>query len=108
MNKLSLSNQRMLSAIQFITDNHIKGIKSERECLERIGMKFAGNISNIRHGSQSFTIKHITEICKLFSLDANYFVDELHTQLLKEKKSISPLMRLKDAVQAMANDIEKV
>ena len=102
MRNLSFITKRMLLAIQFIADNHVKGIDSERECLIKIGMKFPGNISNIRHGTQSFTIKHITEICKHFNMDANYFFDERHTKMFKEGKVTSPLMMLKEAVQAVA------
>ena len=102
MKKNTLTKQRMLAAITFIADNHIKGITSERECLLKIGMKFPGNISNIRHGTQSFTIKHIAEMVKQFNIDGNYFLDERHTKMFKEGKVTSPLMALRDAVQAVA------
>lgn len=102
MDKTTLSKRRMLAAITFIADNHIKGITSERECLLKIGMKHPGNISNIRHGTQDFRISHITEMVMQFGIDGNFFLDERHTKMFKEGKVLTPLMLLKEAAQAVA------
>ena len=105
MSKINFINRRMLAAITFIADNHIKGMGSEREILMKLGMKFPGNVSNIRKGGQSFTIKHIAEICKQFGIDANFFLDERHTKMFKEGRVITPLMQLKEAAVAVAEKI---
>lgn len=64
------------------------------------------NIFNIRNGMQQFGKEHIHQACIIFNISADFlygFTDEM----FRNRKIISPLERIKEAVNELENKKQK-
>lgn len=104
--KLPLWDERMLLVMKYVISNGIKDIHTKTAFMQAIGFSSAANLSQIKTGIQSFRLEHIQAACKLFKLDANYFVDSSCTLMNRGKKS-SAMQQLREAVQAVGIELGK-
>ena len=104
--KLPLWDERMLLVMKYVISNGIKDIHTKTAFMQAIGFSSAANLSQIKTGAQSFRLEHIQAACKLFKLDANYFLDDKCTLMTRGKKS-SAMQQLKEAVQAVGIELGK-
>jgi hypothetical protein len=102
--KLPLWDERMLLVMKYVIANNIRDIGTKTAFMKAIGFSNAANLTQIKTGLQSFRLEHIQAACKLFNLDANYFVDSSCTLMNRGKKS-SAMQQLKEAVQAVGIEL---
>lgn len=106
--KLPLWDERMLLVMKYVISNGIKDISTKTAFMQAIGFSSAANLTQIKTGIQSFRLEHIQAACRLFKLDANYFLDDKCTSMFKQGKKSSAMQQLKEAVQAVGIELGKV
>ncbi len=97
--KLNIADQRMLTVMEYCIANKLKGARSITAWCELIEMN-QNNISNIRGGHQRFSRDHVSAVCSVFGISADYlfgFTD----QMLRNKESVSPIQRIKEALNEL-------
>lgn len=71
--KLAIWNERMLTLMQYVIDNKIKGIEFKQDFLRRIKINSGATLKPIREGKQSFTLQNFHEAAKLFNVSMEWF-----------------------------------
>lgn len=66
---MTIPDQRILELIGYL--KYVKKVKSNSEFCQEIGF-FRQNLRNVRLGTQSFTVEHIHNICKIYNINANW------------------------------------
>lgn len=102
----TFTDKRMLQFMDFVVHNRIKKVESDRQFLQSIGYTNSNNIGLIRNGHQSFRLEHVLQTIQLYGPDANFFFVRSHNKIFADKKSLPPLLALKEAVAVVAAHIE--
>lgn len=100
--KLFISDERMLKLMEWAVAEGI--VSTETEYWEKI--KFGRtSISNVRAGTQGFRNYHIMNACKLTGASADYIFG--FTNVITRKKAPEPYALLKQAVEAVGQELRK-
>lgn len=108
---LPLVDRRMLILMEYVIQSDKYKVDSESDFLFSIGFN-PGNLWNLKNGRstgrpQSFTLKHITAACKLYGVDANWFIDENYTEMHRKDKPMDVVSNLTSAVLMAINELKK-
>lgn len=97
---LLLHNRRMFDVMRWAISGNVRGIKDLTGFFREIkSEEKIKNITNLKNGKTGFTVEDITNCCKVFGIDANFFFVETHTVMMRPKIKTSPFQQLLQAVQ---------
>lgn len=80
---LGLPERRILELMEYVIDTGLQ--KYKRGFFQSIGMLGANNLWQIKNGGK-VRLNHIIQACEVYGLDANWFVYEDHTTMMRKKK----------------------
>lgn len=94
---LSVWDARMLELMDYLIAT--KDVKDKNDFLLQVGFNI-NNLSQVRHGKQSFTQKHMQKAGKIWNINMNWFYgfDVSMKRVVAKKSSIE---LLKEAVKAV-------
>lgn len=109
MPKISLTNQapkrladkRILEVMDFVVANKIQGIPNETTFLKSIGYNHPKNIALIKTQVQSFQVEHLQNVCTIFSVKADFLLNDACNTMFTDLDKTTPLHRLKVAVKEL-------
>jgi hypothetical protein len=97
--------QRMLSFMEYCVENKIKGIGSNLEWCNKVGVH-ANNLDSIRKNKRSFSKEQLHAAGKVLGADLNYFFG-LSNAMFKTAKKESGLQLLKQAVRLVESELRE-
>lgn len=100
--KLFISDERMLQLMEWAVGQGI--VATETEYWEKIEFGRT-SISNVRAGTQGFRNYHILNACRLTGASADYIFG--FTNVITRKKSPEPYALLKQAVEAVGQELRR-
>lgn len=100
--KLFIADERMLMLMEWALQKGI--VDTETEYWEKIGFART-SISNVKQGTQGFRNYHIHNACKLTGASADYIFG--FTNVIERKRSPEPFQMLKQAVEAVGQELRK-
>ncbi|MFA6058908.1 MAG: hypothetical protein WC756_11970 [Taibaiella sp.] len=95
--KLFIVEERMLKLLYYVKRNSIKGVSSQKEFCDIIGLHTA-SVTEIKKGNRGFTTEQILRAASHFDADLYYLFGKTENMFLTSKANVSPLDLLKEAV----------
>ena len=101
MTNLFITNTRMLELWDYAVAREL--VADDDAWCKKIGFA-RGNLSNVRTGLQSFTIKHILAAATVTGANVNWIFG-LEPAMFRNKKQLTPLQMLHQAVKSVETEL---
>ncbi len=107
---LPLATRRMFILMEYVMQSDRYKVDSETDFLNSIGFNPA-NLWNLKNGVNkgkptSFTLSQITAAYKIYGVDANWFVDETHIEMLRKDKPVDIISALTSTVLMAIDELK--
>lgn len=102
----TFTDQRVLDVMEFVVKNKINGIEDDKTFLLSIEYDNPNNITLIKQGTQSFRIKHLQNVCKVYNIDGTFLLNRNYKKMQSTTGKINVLQNLKEAVKMVEQHLK--
>lgn len=108
---IPLVNRRMFILMDYVIQSERYKIDSKSDFLNSIGFS-PENLWNLQNGNykgkpQSFTLMQVATACKIYGVDANWFIDESYTEMHRKDKPVDIVSALTSTVLMAIDELKK-